>query len=152
MNSEPNEFDLLVARVAQHDQEAARQLIHLYGDNLLRYIRFFLKKCPILRSQLDSDFVGNGVWAEVFFYPGLCELYNTPAKFVQFLMRVAATHMDRYRKHYLKAEKRDLRRRKHLSDPQVAEAAASLSDKSLTSRPRSGNGRCLGALVSFSAK
>lgn len=81
-------FQDLMKRVSSGDPGAAEELISLYGDAVMRVIRTRLHR--LLRRQLDSDDVGQIVWASFFAHRSLYARFESPEQLLAFLRSMAA--------------------------------------------------------------
>jgi RNA polymerase sigma factor (sigma-70 family) len=81
---ENDDFDLLMRRVAEGSEEAAREVVDRYGGLLRRAIRRAMDSR--LRCIYDSlDFVQD-VWGSVFREPNRLERFKDPEDLVNFLV------------------------------------------------------------------
>lgn len=114
MNEVDLEFRSLMDRVRSGDQEAAWELLEVYGPHILRVVR---KKLNVrLRSKFDSvDFV-QSVWASFFRQPSCVRRFDTPQDLVRFLIAVAQNKVtDETRKRFNTA-KHDINKEEFLED------------------------------------
>ena len=123
------EFAALMDGLAAGDDLAARRLLHWYGPTLLFRVRLLLRKYHVLRTQFDSTWFVNGICADLFCHHAKRRRFKSPAKFVRYLFKTAKNTIRKAFAMYVMADKRDLRRDRHLSDPSTTDAAVSLADK-----------------------
>lgn len=127
MADEPNEFAALMERVAQGDEQAAEEICERYHKAIILVIRSRLNQSPQLRTQFDSTDILQQVWEDVFAHPEKLRDFATFEVFLKHLAGMACHKVQKAQKKHF-AQKRDLRRRRHLSDPGVAAAAAAVAD------------------------
>jgi DNA-directed RNA polymerase specialized sigma24 family protein len=127
MADKPNPVATLMERVIQGDEQAAKELYERYHEPLIFIIRQRLNRSPQLRTQFDSmDFVQK-VWEDILAHPEKLRDSSTLETFLKYLMGTACHEIQKAQRKYF-AQKRDLRRRRHLSDPRVTAAAAAVAD------------------------
>jgi RNA polymerase sigma factor (sigma-70 family) len=127
MADEPNELAALLERVAQGDKQAAEEVYEKYHKAILMVVRYHLNQYPRLRALCDStDFVQD-VWLEILAHPEKLRGFSAREVFCKFLEAVARHKVQKAQRKYA-AQKRDLRRRRHLSDSGVAAVAAAAAD------------------------
>lgn len=127
MADQPNELAALVERVAQGDKQAAEEVYEKYHKAILMVVRYHLNQSPCLRALCDSMDLLQDVWLEVLAHPEKLVGLTAPEVFSKFLTAVARHKVQKAQRKYF-AQKRDLRRRRHLSDPGIAAAAAVVTD------------------------
>src|SRR5581483_11639550 len=80
-------FDDLMRRLRDGSEDAARELLHRYGDAILRVVRRKLSR--ELRSKFDSvDFV-QAVWASFFTGTPRQRRFDHPQALMAFLVTLA---------------------------------------------------------------
>ncbi len=127
MADKPNPFAALMERVAQGDQQAIAEIYEKYHKAIIFVIRQRLKRYAELRAVNDSlDFLQE-VWFSTLADPEKLREFATFEEFLKYLAGVACNKVDKAQRRY-SAQKRDLRRRRHLSDPDVTAAAAAVAD------------------------
>jgi RNA polymerase sigma factor (sigma-70 family) len=123
---EASEFRRLMERVAHEDREAQTQLVDHFLDELLRRIRAGLDRCAFLRTDFDPEDFAQEIWLKFFSRPARSRHFGTPALFVCFLAKVVRHVILNAARSQLDVLKRDVRRRRHLSDPQIATEAVAV--------------------------
>jgi RNA polymerase sigma factor (sigma-70 family) len=128
MSDEPNSFSALLDRVAQGDEGAAQELVEHYREPLIRVIRRRLRSYPKLRRLFDSiDFLQD-TWRVILEHPEKLRDFGTFNELMRHLASMANHRVQHARRHYLDAQKRNLRRDCSLSDPDIASVALTQSD------------------------
>jgi RNA polymerase sigma factor (sigma-70 family) len=127
MADEPNEIVALIERVIQGDEQAITELYDKYHKALILIIRYRLNRSPRLRTLFDSIDLLQEVWEDVLAQPEKLRDFATFEAFFKHLARMAHHKVEKAQRKY-SAQKRDLRRRRHLSDPGVAAVAAAAAD------------------------
>jgi RNA polymerase sigma-70 factor (ECF subfamily) len=106
------EFQALLARVRDGSEEAAWELIHLYGEHILRAVRRMLS--DKLRPRFDSiDFV-QSVWAALFTSRARIRDFETPDQLIGFLYAVARNKVANESRRRFGTGKHDVTREKQL--------------------------------------
>lgn len=124
MAEEPHSLSALLERVAKGEEQAARELYDEYNEAVLWVIRRHLPPSSPLRNEFDSWEFSQEVWQKAFADPEKLRDFDTFIEFVQYLMRTANHTVDHARRKHLDAQKRDKRRERSLSDPEIVLAAA----------------------------
>jgi RNA polymerase sigma factor (sigma-70 family) len=83
---EDDDFRLLMQRVAEGSEEAARELVDRYGGSLRRAIRRTMDSR--LRRMFDSVDFAQNAWASFFRERSRVERFKNPQDLVQFLVAV----------------------------------------------------------------
>lgn len=128
MADERDEFKSMWDRMLQGDEQAAKWLYEECLEEVIMVIRFRLKRYPQLRRLFDSTWFYVDAWHELLNHP---EKLRSATNFKHFLhvFRLIALHkIEREKRKNLDAQKRDLRRDRPLSDPDVANAAKVVAD------------------------
>jgi RNA polymerase sigma factor (sigma-70 family) len=81
------DFHELMDRVLAGSDEAAKELVELYGPAVLRVVR--LRLHAKLRSKFDSDDFVQDVWTSFFADPPRMNTFDTPEDLALFLTQVA---------------------------------------------------------------
>jgi hypothetical protein len=126
------EFASLMHRVAQRDDRAIEQLYHRYNALLVSRLRRLLRRQPLLHTLFDAEWLANGIWADLLCIPARCQRFAAPHRFVAYLLGMARNQVHKAARGYLDTQKRDLRRRRHVSDPAVGAVAGAVADRQLT--------------------
>jgi RNA polymerase sigma factor (sigma-70 family) len=114
MSETNQDFETLIERIRQGDQEAACILVKSYGPDLIRVIRRNLK--TKLRSKYDSDDFLQEVWLG-FFTKWVHEKdFNRPEEVIAFLATMAHSRVVEANRQYLQCQKRDLNREQSLEE------------------------------------
>ena len=119
--SESTQFRTLLDQVRAGSQDAAWQLLELYGSHVFRVVRRHLNTG--MRTRFDSaDFV-QSVWASFFTHCVQVQSFSTPGELIAFLSVMARNKViDRVRQS--QARSRDIRRElsiEHVSKHERAE-------------------------------
>jgi RNA polymerase sigma factor (sigma-70 family) len=123
----PNEFAALMERVAQGDKQALAEVYEKYHKAIRMVVRYRLNKYPQLRTLNDSmDFV-QMLWQDLLAEPEKLDEFSTIERLLKYLAVRIEHKIEKVQRKYT-AQKRDLRRRRHLSAPGVAVAAAAVTD------------------------
>lgn len=112
---EPDQFDELIRRVRNRDEEAARELATRYESAIRRAVRIHLRD-PKMRQVLDSMDVCQSVLASFFVRTALGQYdLESPAQLMNLLITITrnklANHVERSR-----AQRRDIRRQAAYDD------------------------------------
>ena len=122
---EAEQFQQLIARLRDGDQEAAWKLVEQYGPHILRTVRRKLNR--ELRSKFDSQDFVQAVWASFFADDGRVDHLESPAQLIALLAAIARHKIiDQIRKRMM-TQKHDVRRERSMHDsiaPQGANVAA----------------------------
>lgn len=110
MADEPNEFQNLMNRVADGDQQAAAHLLHVYGDTAISLIRHRLKACPQIRRASDTDDFYQNVWQTMFACPARLRRFATPVSFIRYLLGTIRNQVNKEMRKQYGTQKRDMRR------------------------------------------
>jgi len=103
-----NEFSILMQRVRNGSQEAARELLEQYGPHIVRAVRRKLNRK--LRAKFDSmDFVQD-VWASFFINSPSSRDFETPEQLMAFLVNLARNKVIEEFRQRLQTEKHNLNR------------------------------------------
>ena len=114
MNEVDLEFRSLMDRVRSGDQEAAWELLEVYGPHILRVVRKKLN--DRLRSKFDSvDFV-QSVWASFFRHPSCVRRFASPQDLVRFLIAVARNKVYDETRRRFNTAKHDISKEEFLED------------------------------------
>jgi len=123
----PNEFAALMERVTQGDQQAIAEIYEKYHKAIRMVVRYRLDKYRALRTQFDSmDFV-HLLWQDLVAHPEKLGEFSTIETLLKYLAGMVKHKIEKTQRKYT-AQKRDLRRCRHLSDPGVTAAAAAIAD------------------------
>jgi RNA polymerase sigma-70 factor (ECF subfamily) len=126
MSDEQCQFDALMERLRQGSQDAAWELVEVYGPFIRRVVRKTLDRR--LRPKFDSlDFV-QAVWASFFRHREQFDKFREAKNLVAFLVRVARNKVIDENRRRLGTAKYDVRRERSLYDPEAA-ASESLLEK-----------------------
>jgi len=119
MNDIDAEFNSLMDRIRTGEQEAAWQLLELYGPHILRVVRRHLSEK--LRSKFDSiDFV-QSVWASFFRQPDCVHRFGRPHELVAFLVSIARNKVYDEMRRRVRAQKYNVDREQALEDMPTSE-------------------------------
>jgi RNA polymerase sigma-70 factor (ECF subfamily) len=88
MPDKRQEFVALMERVRAGSQDAARELLDNYGDNVLRVVRRRLHQK--MRTKFDSQDFVQEVWASFFADSLRDQTFDQPKKLVQYLAAMAS--------------------------------------------------------------
>lgn len=127
MANEPNQFAALMERVIQGDEQAVAELYNRYYKAIIMVVRYRLDRSPRLHALYDSTDFLQEVWEDVLAHPEKLRDLATFEAFFEQLARMARHKVEKTQRKYA-TQKRDLRRRRHLSDPGVTAAAAAVAD------------------------
>jgi len=87
MTEKADEFQGLMQRIRDGDQEAVRELCAVYGDHVLRVVRRRLAKR--LRAKYDSVDFTQDVWASFFAVPPENFRFESPEMLIGYLANMA---------------------------------------------------------------
>jgi RNA polymerase sigma factor (sigma-70 family) len=119
-------FKALMEQLRQGSQDAAWELVELYGGYIRRVVRRTLDQG--LRPKFDSvDFV-QAVWGSLFRHREQLDRFAGPENLIAFLARVASNKVNDENRRRLCRAKYDVRRERSLYDSEVLESEA-LHDK-----------------------
>ena len=123
--TQQSDFQSLMKRINDGEEEAAWELVETYGPYVLRSVRRMLH--ADIRSKFDSaDFV-QAVWAS--FFSGRCDLHrlHKPEELVAFLSTMARNKLVTELRRLTKTQKYNVRRelQTHASGPAPVSQAAS---------------------------
>lgn len=127
MADKPNQFEVWMERVIQGDQQAVAEVFERYREAMLIAIRYRLDKYPRLRTQFDSTDFLLEVWEDFLSHPEKYRDIITFEGILKHLASAAGHKVEKARRRFV-AQKRDLRRSRHLSDPGVAAVVAAVAD------------------------
>jgi RNA polymerase sigma factor (sigma-70 family) len=106
-----DEFCGLMRRIGEGSEEAAWELVTLYGEEIRRAVRRFLS--TRLRPKFDSlDFV-QLVWQSFFRVRGKCDRFHRPEELVAYLVTMTRNKVGMEARRRLATEKYDVRREQH---------------------------------------
>lgn len=128
MSENDSQFAALMQLVAQRDDRAIAELLHRYNDTLLSCLCGRLRRCPLLRTLFDAEWIANGIWADLLRTPAKLKQFATPEKLVSYIRGMARNQVRKTARDHLDTKKRDLRRRRHLSDAAATAAAGVVAD------------------------
>jgi RNA polymerase sigma factor (sigma-70 family) len=110
------DFDSLMQQVREGSEAAARELVAVYGEHILRVIRRQLN--PRLRTKFDSQDFVQAVWASFFAVaPDRCE-FGRPQDLAVFLARMAENKVVDVVRQRLQTQRHDVKRETPLDDGQ----------------------------------
>jgi len=113
-------------RIEAGSQEAAWEMLEVYGPHVQRYIRRSLN--PLMRSKFDSVDFAQVVWASFFREPGRIRRLDTPEQLMGYLASMARHKVVGEVRHRMYSDKRDLNREVFIEDSPESE------DRALTAR------------------
>jgi RNA polymerase sigma factor (sigma-70 family) len=109
-------FLRLMKALRNGDQDAAAELVAVYGDYLRLAVRRALNRNSRLRSKFDStDFV-QSVWKSFFCTPHPARDFDDPARLAAFLLAIARRKVDAEVRKWLISEKYNVNRERPLED------------------------------------
>jgi RNA polymerase sigma factor (sigma-70 family) len=111
------EFQALLARLREADDEAALEFVERYAPHVLRAVRRLLDRR--LRCKLDSQDIVQSVWHSFFRHPTNLKRFDRAAQLVGFLAKLAEHKVAEHARRYLRA-KRDIRREQSLAETLAA--------------------------------
>ncbi len=112
MADSETEFDVLMRRVREGSEDAAREVLERYGEYILRAVRSRLNRR--LRSKYDSaDFV-QAVWASFFAGAPKKYSFDHPAALIAFLAALAQNKVVEAVRQRLATRKHDVTREQSL--------------------------------------
>lgn len=127
MADEPSEFTALMVRVSQGEEQAFQEIYDRYHKAIRLVIRYHLNRSPQLRTQFDSiDFLQE-IFKDLFAHPEKLPGFTASKDFLKYLAVVAHHKIEKARRQ-LTTQKRDLRRTRHLSEPEIAVRVAAVAD------------------------
>jgi DNA-directed RNA polymerase specialized sigma24 family protein len=121
-------FSALLDRVAQSDEGAVQELVEQYREPLIHVIRRRLRSYPKLRRLFDSTDFLQDTWQQILEHPEKLQDFSTFNDLMRHLACIVNHRIEHTRRQYLDAQKRDLRRDRSLSDPDIASMAMTQSD------------------------
>ena len=121
MSDSQHEFKLLMQRVREGSEEAARELLRRYGEHILRVVRRKLHKK--LRPKFDScDFV-QAVWASFFANAPRKYTFDHPQALIAFLVTLAQNKVVEAVRQRFQRQKYNVNREHSLEGSVACEAA-----------------------------
>jgi RNA polymerase sigma factor (sigma-70 family) len=121
MPDNPHEFNVLMERVRAGSEQAARDMLRLYGEHVLRVVRRRLNRK--LRSKFDSSDFVQAVWASFFAKaPARCT-FDRPQALVAFLATLAQNKVVDAVRQRFQRQKYNVNREHSLDGSTAAEAA-----------------------------
>ncbi|HZL88162.1 MAG TPA: RNA polymerase sigma factor [Pirellulaceae bacterium] len=120
MSDHPSTFSQLMNRLGQGSQDAAWELIEVYGPHVQRYVRRTLTSD--LRSKFDSIDFAQIVWASFFREPQRIRQLTTPQQLLAYLASMARNKVIDESRRRLDSQKHNVRREVSLeqTDPEAA--------------------------------
>ena len=119
MGGEPDDFAVLMRRLQEGSEEAARTLFERYGPHILRVVRRKLHRR--LRPKFDSLDFAQDVWASFFIHDVRERAFDGPDTLIAFLVEVAHNKVvEKYRQR-LRTEKYDVKREERLDSSVVCQ-------------------------------
>ena len=109
-----NRFGDFVARTREGSQEAAWDLVELYGPYILRVVRRSLSRQ--IRSKFDSQDFAQAVWASFFTHRDRLLDIEKPEQLVGLLATMARHKIVDETRRRLDTEKHDVRRERSMDD------------------------------------
>ena len=134
---EEHEFKLLMLRVKQGSQEAARELFERYGPHIRRVVRRKLHQK--LRSQFDSQDFVQDVWASFFGDQKQLADFERPEALIGFLANMAYNKVVDAFRHNIATQKRDVYRDRPLEKMIDMEGVRLAADDPTPSQVVAGN-------------
>jgi RNA polymerase sigma factor (sigma-70 family) len=128
MSAQPNEFADLLDRVAKGDQQAAQQLYDKYANAIALVVRIRLNKLQPLRKLYDTVDFTQEIWMGFFDRIAKGGRFESVEDMMRFLAALADNHVRKAARANLGAKKRDLRRERNLSSPNVDAATSAVAD------------------------
>jgi RNA polymerase sigma factor (sigma-70 family) len=119
MAESANQFEMLMERVRDGDEQAAEQVCREYTSHVIRVVRRRLPQK--MRRRLDSGDVLQAVWASFFAIPAERFTFRTPKQLIEFLGRVAHNKVVDETRRCLGTDKRQLQRERRLEDAECNE-------------------------------
>ena len=107
-----DDFHTLMDRVRNGSDEAAQELLDLYGDHIFRAVRRRLNRS--LRSKYDSQDFVQAVWASFFANLPTVREFDRPEALIAFLARVASNKVIDECRTRLQTEKNDIKRERSM--------------------------------------
>jgi RNA polymerase sigma-70 factor (ECF subfamily) len=122
MSDHPSTFSELMDRLGQGSQDAAWELIEVYGPHVKRYVRRTLTSD--LRSKFDSIDFAQVVWASFFREPQRIRQLTSPQQLLAYLASMARNKVIDESRRRLDSQKHNVRREVSLeqTDPEAATA------------------------------
>jgi DNA-directed RNA polymerase specialized sigma24 family protein len=108
MADEARDFKTLMAGVAAGSEEAAQELLRVYGPHLMRAVRRRMHER--LRAKFDSLDFAQDVWASFFARPPERDAFESPQKLIAFLAKVAQHKVIEAVRQRLRADKYNVNR------------------------------------------
>jgi RNA polymerase sigma factor (sigma-70 family) len=121
-SASPNPIDDLLARAGDGCKEAVQELITQWVPRLLKVIRDKLEQTPRLRTIFDSHDFLQEVRVALHLKDLDRSVFESPGRFVNFLVAVARNKVSEYQRKLLQTQKSNLNRERSLTDPAVGAA------------------------------
>lgn len=112
-------FEELFERVRQGDEDAAWDLVEMYGPHVMRAVRRTLSR--ELRAKFDSDDFAQAVWASFFAAVGEISDVNEPGQLVGLLSAMARNKVVDEIRRRVDTQKYSVRREEPLWKPDATE-------------------------------
>jgi RNA polymerase sigma-70 factor (ECF subfamily) len=122
MPDSQHEFNALMERVRAGSEDAARELLRLYGEHILRVVRRRLHRK--LRSKFDSSDFVQAVWASFFAQAPHRYTFDKPQALIAFLATLAQNKVVEAVRQRFQRQKYDVNREHSLEGSTAGEAAA----------------------------
>lgn len=116
MADSQHDFSSLMRRLEEGDNDAASELLELYGGHILRVIRRRLHS--MMRAQFDSTDFYQAVWASFFKDETEIARFKTPDELIAFLGRVANNKVVNEVRRRMMSQKDNINRERSLDDTQ----------------------------------
>jgi RNA polymerase sigma-70 factor (ECF subfamily) len=123
MTDHPSTFTQLMDRLTHGSQDAAWELIEVYGPHVRRYVRRTLTQD--LRSKFDSIDFAQVVWASFFREPDRIRQLTTPQQLLGYLASMARNKVVSETRKRIFSQKHDIRREVSLENTEPGEALVS---------------------------
>jgi len=121
------DFQDLLRRLRERDEQAAKELVRHYGNEIRIVVKHRLKHhAAQLQRICDADDLTQDAWKSIFRFINEGHPFETDAELFALLMQIARNKVDKAARRNLYTAKRDLRRQEALDD-----RAASLVDPTL---------------------
>lgn len=125
MSGQNDQFDVLMKRLRDGSQAAARELLEFYGDHVYRAVRRRLNRQ--MRAKFDSQDFVQAVWASFFADLNVISNFDRPESLIAFLARVASNKVIDECRRRMKAQKRDIERDQPIEDSEFGTQSSSLA-------------------------